>query len=86
MGTVYVGIPHDQGGRDQAIDSMWRWDSTVPRGPSLNGGPSYKVVPGGNSSNDDDNDDTDGDNEDGKKSRKSSSSSGDDKKDDDKKN
>lgn len=45
-GKVFVGVPHDQGGRSAPIDSIWRWDSTVANGPSLNGGPTFPVRPG----------------------------------------
>ena len=46
-GSVFVGIPHDQGQGDTPIDSVCRWDSTVANGPLLNacsgGGPSNQA-------------------------------------------
>lgn len=35
-GSVFVGVPHDQGQLATPIDSVCRWDSTVADGPLLN--------------------------------------------------
>jgi hypothetical protein len=43
-GTVFVGVPHDQGSQPVAVDSLVRYDSTVAGGPPLQG-PGFNIAP-----------------------------------------